>query len=280
MPGKVRMRHTFSYAQHPTFIFGVGFSIHGVRVESRSLDRRPTLWRQRCGVTPNPGTYTPAIIACIAHIFLFYTMDRTLTSNVNSFGVDVGSEFSQHLQASPSNRRLAPEDKVDLIAWLIDPTTHPTSQKAFSRRNYVRKTFRWDAARNELLAIPKKNGEQERVVVTYDLIMDTVWSVHTRNGHSGWDTTWKDVSSSYYGILRTDVIFLLQRCDVCACDPRKRPKGSGALQIQTESRDDPVPALSDPGDSIHDPTNQAEFSPTSSQIYAHLSSSPRTDYNI
>ncbi len=60
------------------------------------------------------------------------------------------------------------------------------------------------------------------------MIADVVELVHKENGHAGWDATWKDVSSSYYGILRSDVIFLLKRCQICAENPRKRPKGSTA----------------------------------------------------
>ncbi|CAI6334664.1 unnamed protein product [Periconia digitata] len=59
-----------------------------------------------------------------------------------------------------------------------------------------------------------------------DAIAGIVEIVHNNNGHAGWDTTWKKISSSYYGILRADVIFLLKKCHICANDARKRPKGS------------------------------------------------------
>ncbi|KAI1167872.1 hypothetical protein F5B18DRAFT_599103 [Nemania serpens] len=144
----------------------------------------------------------------------------------DSFNPNVKIEFHYHLKSNPSNRRVSSAEKLNLIEWLTDPNTHPSSQKEFSRRNYVRKTFRWDHVEHDLQAIPRKVGEKERKVVTDDSIVDTVWSVHTNNEHSGWDATWKTVSSLYYGILRADVIFLLQRCEICAQDPRKRPKGS------------------------------------------------------
>ncbi len=61
------------------------------------------------------------------------------------------------------------------------------------------------------------------------MIADVVDFVHKGNGHAGWDATWKDVSNLYYGILRSDVIFLLKRCQICASNPSKRPKGSAAI---------------------------------------------------
>ncbi|KAI0105556.1 hypothetical protein GGR51DRAFT_192914 [Nemania sp. FL0031] len=175
--------------------------------------------------------------------------------SVDPFGSNIRAEFYHHLQATPSDRRIGLNDKAKLITWLTDPNTHPTSQKEFSRRNYVRKNFIWDDARQELLAIPKQGGEQERVVITENLIVDVVWSIHTRNGHAGWDTTWRDVSRSYYGILRTDVIFLLQRCDICARDPRKRPKGTSALHQSIEPREPHTPELLKLEEFLLDPTN-------------------------
>lgn len=67
--------------------------------------------------------------------------------------------------------------------------------------------------------------------------LDPLWGVvelvHTSNGHAGRDAAWRDVSHDYYGIMRTDVISLLKRCDVCVSNPRKRPKGGGGGFIQT-----------------------------------------------
>ena len=87
----------------------------------------------------------------------------------------------------------------------------------------------WDENTQDLLAIAKPGEEKARLVVTEDMIPDIVENVHKENGHSGWDSTWKAVSASYYGILRSDLIFLLKQCQVCARNPSKRPKGSQAL---------------------------------------------------
>lgn len=66
--------------------------------------------------------------------------------------------------------------------------------------------------------------KKDRDVITEEDIVDAVEFVHLKNGRAGWDATLKGISSSYYSILRADVIFLLKQCPVCAEDPRKRPK--------------------------------------------------------
>ncbi|KAK1140902.1 hypothetical protein N8T08_009775 [Aspergillus melleus] len=75
----------------------------------------------------------------------------------------------------------------------------------------------------------------ERVVITEDSIPAVVEAAHEHNGHAGWDGTWRDISTSYYGILRSDVIFLLRRCQICAHNPSKRPKSSIAMPADSKA---------------------------------------------
>jgi hypothetical protein len=148
--------------------------------------------------------------------------------------------FLQHLRENPNNRRVSQSEKEILIEWLTNPYKRPSSQEEFSRRNYVRKTFAWDEKSQTLLAIAKEGKGKNRTVITADMIADVVETVHEDSGdqgHAGWDTTWKEVSTSYYGILRSDVIFLVKQCQVCAENPRKRPKGSAAAMLQFQQAD-------------------------------------------
>ena len=134
--------------------------------------------------------------------------------------------FMQYLMDNPNARRVSPAEKESIIGCLtqLNRQNRPSSQKESSRRNYVRKTFSWDERNKTLLAVAKKDEGRDRYVVTDYEIADVVQSVHENNGHSGWDATWNDISTLYYGILRADVIFMLKRCPTCALDPRKRPK--------------------------------------------------------
>jgi len=144
----------------------------------------------------------------------------------DTFAPNTRAEFLRYLEKNPNRRRVSQLDRQSLIEWLCNSHAPPSSQKEFSRRNYVKKNFTWDETRQTLVAVGK-NKKKNRKVVTEDNIFDVVERVHANNGHAGWDATWRDISSSYYGILRADVIFILKRCVVCAQNPRKRPKGPG-----------------------------------------------------
>lgn len=165
---------------------------------------------------------------------------------------DLKVEFQRHIQDNPSNRRVTPTEKSELVRWLTDDSIRPLSQKEFSRRNYVRRTFSLVEDTGDLWAVAKNENEKGRIVITTDGIVDMVKLVHMNNKHAGWDSTWKDVSSSYYGILRADVVFLLKRCEVCAGDPRKRPKGVGSRFGNTTSVSDPTARLLTIDDLLYD----------------------------
>ncbi|KIY01702.1 uncharacterized protein Z520_01840 [Fonsecaea multimorphosa CBS 102226] len=151
-----------------------------------------------------------------------------------TFSGSTKNAFLQHLRETPNRRRVSQSDRIALIEWLTNPYKRPASQEESSRRNYAQKTFSWDNETQSLLAVAKNRGDHARTVITTDMIADTVERVHENNGHAGWDATWKDVSNSYYGILRSDVIFLLKQCQLCSKDPSKRPKGSARTVDQTQ----------------------------------------------
>jgi hypothetical protein len=164
-------------------------------------------------------------------------MIRSPSDDLITFTPDTKAAFLQHLRENPNNRRVSPSDKEILVEWLTNQHKRPSSQEEFSRRNYVRKAFAWDVKSQNLLAVAKKDGDKDRTVITTDVIAEVVETVHENNGHAGWDTTWKDVSTSYYGILRSDVIFLLKKCRSCVGNPSKRPKGSTAAKLHSRHSD-------------------------------------------
>lgn len=143
-----------------------------------------------------------------------------------TFTASAKSAFLQYLRENPTNRRITQTDRNVLVGWLTNPYKRPSSQREFSRRNYVFKTFCWDEKTQSLFTVAKTRGGKHRTVVTEEKIADVVEFVHEGNNHGGWDATWNDISSSYYGILRSDVIHLLKQCQICALNPTKKPKGS------------------------------------------------------
>lgn len=148
--------------------------------------------------------------------------DRFLSQGVS---IDDRSKqaFSRHLRDNSSSRRVCQSDKEN-HQWLTNPLKRPTSQSDFSRRNYVRRSFIWEFESQKLLAKAKGEKDVQRVVIFDDEIADIVEWVHESNGHAEWDSTWREISTSYYGILRSDVIYLLKEHRICARDPSKRPE--------------------------------------------------------
>ncbi|CAI7636172.1 unnamed protein product [Penicillium palitans] len=142
-----------------------------------------------------------------------------------SFYPHTKEAFLQYLRDKPSSRRVSRNERESLLEWLMNPSKRPTSQTEFSRRNYVQKTFTWDTESQKLLAKPKSTGGY-RVVIVEENIADTVEWVHESNGHAGWDSTWRSINTSYYGILRSDI---------CAHIPCKKPKKSRASSADTSS---------------------------------------------
>ena len=157
------------------------------------------------------------------------------------FSSNTRTAFLKYVCENPSNRRVSQADKEIIIEWIKNTSKRPSSQQEFSRRNYVQKVFTLNESTQCLLAIGKTNEDKARLVVIEDMIADVVESAHEQNGHLGWDATWRDISASYYGILRSDVIFLLKHCQICAHDPSKRPKSSANAQ----SSSPPTPLKSD-----------------------------------
>jgi Integrase zinc binding domain len=153
-------------------------------------------------------------------------MTAATSNSTLIFSSSTRTAFLNYVRENPNNRRVSQTDREIIIEWITNSSKRPSSQEEFSRRNYVRKTFAWDENTQSLLAISKTSEDKRRMVVTDDVIVDVVESAHEQNGHLGWDATWRDVSASYYGILRSDVIFLLKQCQLCAQNPSKRPKGA------------------------------------------------------
>lgn len=141
------------------------------------------------------------------------------------FANDVQQDLKRLMSRRPSARRVSESEKWNIIKWLSDAGRRPSTQEEFSRRNYVKKNFVLDESGSVLLAVDKDDALNRRTVVTTDEIAGIVEITHKLNGHAGWDATWNDVRRFYYGILRSDVIFLLKACPICARDPKKRPKG-------------------------------------------------------
>ncbi|KAJ2890600.1 hypothetical protein MKZ38_001614 [Zalerion maritima] len=159
------------------------------------------------------------------------TMSSVNTHSHVTFTQSTKASFDEHIKDQPNNHRISSTEKENILSWLGN-SRHPASQKEFNRRNYVQKTFSWDESTQTLVAATKSNKVKNRIVVTEDMILQTVEQVHVESHHAGWDATWKILRAAYYGILRSDMIYLLKRCEVCSRNPTRRPKCSPATAVR------------------------------------------------
>ena len=186
-----------------------------------------------------PGTSLVPSSYC-ASLPLGYGMAGASPGVTRAFDDETRALFLEHLRSHPSSRRLSVGQRALIIEWLTDVPRRPTSQSEFSRRNYVRRAFVWDAATQTLISVGKVDGDN-RVAVTQESIVDVVEQTHINNNHLGWDATWRDVSATYYGVLRSDVIFLLKQCLVCKHYPSKQPKTSRNIEQEHASGGAEIP---------------------------------------
>jgi hypothetical protein len=112
-------------------------------------------------------------------------MTGVTSNNTAIFSSNTRTAFLDYIRDNPNNRRVSKTDEKIIIEWLTNPSKRPSSQKEFSRRNYVQKTFAWDENTQSLLAVGKNSEDKGRIVVTHDLIVDVVESTHVQNGHLG-----------------------------------------------------------------------------------------------
>ncbi|KAL4918663.1 hypothetical protein BDW62DRAFT_60655 [Aspergillus aurantiobrunneus] len=142
--------------------------------------------------------------------------------------------FIQHLKDHPSCRRLSSAEKKDVIEWLTDPDRKPSSQREYSRRSYVRHKFIWDGKERCLWAKKVNNNGKNRIVVAQEDIAEVVQTEHRRNHQAGLKEIWKNISTSYHGILQSDVKYLLPKCRVCRGDPPELPKNPESSAAEPE----------------------------------------------
>jgi hypothetical protein len=156
-----------------------------------------------------------------------------------AFSYEDRAAFDGYLLANPNTRRVTLTRKDVWLQWLTSIDGKSLTQAEHNQRHYVRKTFMLDAEGRMISTRPREDAESPRLVVTTDMIADVIETVHVESGHRGWDATWKDVNSAYYGILREDVIFLLRRCHTCLRDPRKKPKTGNHVEEKATRTDRP-----------------------------------------
>lgn len=152
-------------------------------------------------------------------------MTSDLTQVSISFSPSTRTAFIRHLSENPNNRHISQVERDNIVEWLTNPLQRPSTQKssadgtAFGEllNGIITSSFCW---------LWERPISRSRVVVTGDRIVDLVDLIHQQNSLAGWDATWGTLSSSFYGAVRSGLIFLIFLLKRCQISPSKRPKGS------------------------------------------------------
>lgn len=80
--------------------------------------------------------------------------------------------------------------------------------------------------------VTKSHKAQE--VLAEPKILDVIIATHNSIGHPGQDATAKNVSQSYYGVSRKEVIFLVKLCEICHRKAHSKSKGPLVPIISTK----------------------------------------------
>ncbi len=107
-------------------------------------------------------------------------MDSASASNLGAFDDESKAAFSDFLRGHPNNRRVSSAERALIIGWLAGGTSRPTSQREFSRRNFVKGTIAWDEGSQNLVTVGKTNNEH-RVFIVLKSVADVVETMHRRN---------------------------------------------------------------------------------------------------
>jgi hypothetical protein len=143
------------------------------------------------------------------------------------FTSDTRTAFAERMESDAlfNNRRchVTPNEKSDMISWLMESDRKCESNQDYHRRHWVRTNFRYDSVKDRLLWTRRQHP---RKVITVNKIPSVVEREHRASHIRGHDDTWIKLSKKCYGFTQRDVQYLLRRCEVC----RGRPKGYAYIE--------------------------------------------------
>jgi hypothetical protein len=173
-----------------------------------------------------------SIFAKMATIQLPLTTDAATT--ISAFSIAARHTFNEWLSSHTNRFRITGAKRAEIISWIIDDLRAPQNQSESSKQFHIRRTYRYDAERDILIALPSDGHSQERKVVVQDEIFSVIEQEHLLSKHAGQETTWASISKTYYGISRQDVKYLLKQCEICHKKAVNRSRGALTPIISTE----------------------------------------------
>ena len=153
---------------------------------------------------------------------------------IPAFSTAARHTFNDWLSLHTNRFRITGAKRAEIISWIIDDLRVPQGQSESSKRFHIRRTFRYDAEKDILIALPSDGHSQERRAIVQDEIFGVIEQEHLLSKHAGQDTTWASISKTYYRISCQEVKYLIKLCEICHKKADNRSRGPLTPIISTE----------------------------------------------
>lgn len=156
------------------------------------------------------------------------------TTAIHAFSTSARQAFNDFLEAYSSRYRITRQKRTNIISWLNNEQRTPINTIEHGQRHHALQSFRYDAEKDLLIALPSQSHELERQVVVEEEIFRIIEQEHLLSKHAGQDATWASIRGTYYGISREEVKFLIKQCEVCLKKANNRSRGPLTPILSTE----------------------------------------------
>ena len=152
-------------------------------------------------------------------------MAFNLEEAIPAFNEATRTAFAAYLEVNEHRYQITDSTYEQYITYLTNALYEPSSRADQAKRAFVKTSFQMDEGGYALQACATERHKQARLVIMQSSIFDIIQEEHCRIGHAGVHPTWAAVSQGYYGIIRTEIIWLLKRCQICIRRARNRSRG-------------------------------------------------------
>ena len=81
---------------------------------------------------------------------------------ISAFSIEAKEAFKSFLEANPGRYRITKEKKDDILSWVKNDLRVAKTQHHYNQRGYALRSFRYNAEKDMLVALPSNNCLEER----------------------------------------------------------------------------------------------------------------------
>jgi hypothetical protein len=135
---------------------------------------------------------------------------------LESLGPTIKSEFEDMISADGYSCRWRPDSEkhTKMCVVLSDSTAIRTASDR-NLHHWAREHFELREQGRVLYKSPDDDYKEYRRVLWPSEVFDTIARAHLRALHTGRDKTWKDLDQQFYGLKKSEVMWIISHCLFC-----------------------------------------------------------------